>query len=409
MNKPAVILLSCAALLLPHAASAQNASLEICNNGKLDLHVAVAARIQTFITGYKWRTQGWYTAAPGKCATVYDEEYDAAGPYTPQSAARVAFTVIRLDGQQVAYQSSDVQASGWMRSGTGQICVNRTDAFTYERPSGDPADNCGGILVPVAHDFMPDGPGTFTYTVEWYGYASYVAIGKGGQPRTIVANPGASDSVDNSLSAQFLRALAQAARDAQKKAADSAAASADPAASDAKGRAALLKWVREDIADYIEASKNGFEAYKSGDVQLSQGYRMWNSSVKPALAQGCWVIQGDSTSTFSCMIPEPDITAARAYYAQITDDVTESLRGGWRPDAQSPFGGDLPSVGYQSTSEAHAEIWLAHASAGTGYELNFELVSAPSGTPVVKPPEDDPIGKGGFVTPATPPSPSPRQ
>ena len=70
MNRPGVILLSCAVLLLPEIARAQNASLEICNNGKLDLFVAVAARIQTFITGYKWSTKGWYTGAVGKCATV---------------------------------------------------------------------------------------------------------------------------------------------------------------------------------------------------------------------------------------------------------------------------------------------------------------------------------------------------
>ena len=89
---------------------------------------------------------------------------------------------------QVAYQNSDVQAAGWMRSGTGQMCVNRTDAFTYERPSGDPAANCGGILIPVAHDFVPDGPGKFTYTIEWYGYASYVAIGKADSHRSSVAS-----------------------------------------------------------------------------------------------------------------------------------------------------------------------------------------------------------------------------
>ena len=84
---------------------------------------------------------------------------------------------------QVAYQNSDVQAAGWMRSGTGQLCVNRTDAFTYDRPSGDPSANCGGVLIPVAHDFVPDEPGKFTYTIEWYGYAIYVAIGKSGQPK----------------------------------------------------------------------------------------------------------------------------------------------------------------------------------------------------------------------------------
>jgi len=298
-----------------------------------------------------------------------------------------------------------VQGHGWMRSGTGQICVNRTDAFTFERPAGNPAANCSGILIPVAHDFMPDGPGTFTYTMDWEGYGSAVAIGKSGQPKSSVANSGASDSVDNSLGAQFLRALAQAARDAQKKAADSAASSPDRAAWNAKGRADLLNWVREDLTDYVEASKSGFEAYKSGDVQLSQGYRMWNSSVKPALALGCWVIQGSVTSTFSCVIPEPDTVAARAYYSQITDDVTASLPADWRLGADSPFGGDLPGKGYLSTSEAHGEVWLARAPGSSGYELHFQLVAAPRGTQAAKSDDDDPIGEGGFITPLTPPTP----
>ena len=61
---------------------------------------------------------------------------------------------------QVAYQNSDVQAAGWMRSGTGKLCVNRTDAFTYDRPSGDPSANWRWRgPIPVAHDFVPDEPG----------------------------------------------------------------------------------------------------------------------------------------------------------------------------------------------------------------------------------------------------------
>ena len=120
MHTLRVILLSCATLLLPGIASAQSATLEICNNGRLDIDVAVAARIQSFVTGYTWKTRGWYTVAAGTCQTVYDEDYDAAGPYTPQSGARVAFTVIRSDGVWGAYHDDRVQANGWMRSGTGR-------------------------------------------------------------------------------------------------------------------------------------------------------------------------------------------------------------------------------------------------------------------------------------------------
>lgn len=402
MNRLTVILWSCAALLLPGIASAQSAKLEICNNGRLDIDVAVAARIQSFITGYTWKTRGWYTVASGTCETVYDEDYDDAGPYTPQSGARVAFTVTRADGVWGAYRSDQIQGHGWMRTGTGQICVKHPDAFTIERPAGDPAANCGGILLPVAHDFMPDGPGKFTYTMDWDGYGSFVALGKGGQPRSSVASTNGSDSVDNSLSAQFLRALAQAAKDESNKKA--AAANLDTAASNAKGRAAELEWVREDLTTYIEASRTGFEAYKTGEGQLSSdGTRVWNSSVKPALANGCWVVQKAETklSKFYCAMPV-NADAERARYNELTDDVTLSLPEGWSVDPDPPFTG-LPSKGYRSTSGAHGEIWLVDSNGE--YELRFELIAAPLTTQAAKPTDDDPIGGGGFITP--PPTPTP--
>jgi hypothetical protein len=406
MHTLRVILLSCATLLLPGIASAQSATLEICNNGRLDIDVAVAARIQSFVTGYTWKTRGWYTVAAGTCQTVYDEDYDAAGPYTPQSGARVAFTVIRSDGVWGAYHDDRVQANGWMRSGTGQICVNHGDAFTYQEAAGDPAANCKGILIPVAHDFMPDGAGKFTYTMDWDGYGSFVAVEKGGQPRSSVASSSASDSVDNSLSAQFLRALAQSMKDANTK----RAATADTAASSTeKDRAALLGWVREDIASYLEASRTGFDSYKSTEVAPAPdfaGQRVWKSSVQPALAQGCWVVQATTTRTFMCLIPESTLTTARDYYTQITDDVTASLPDGWSAVDEAPFTGDLPSRSYRSSGGAHSEFWLAHAPDGAAYELHFQLIVPASATQAAKPSDDDdPIGEGGFITPPTPPSP----
>lgn len=404
MNRLGVTLLSCAALLLPGIASAQEASLEICNNGRLDVDVAVAARIQSFITGYTWKTRGWYTVTAGTCATVYDEDYDDAGPYTPQSGARVAFTVTRSDGEWGAYHSSQLQGHGWMRSGTGQICVKHPDAFTFVEPAGDPAANCSGMLIPVAHDFMPEGPGKFTYTTDWDGYGSFVALGKGGQPRSSVASASSSDSVDNSLSAQFLRALAQAAKDAK----DKEAANADTAASNAKGRAALLGWVREDLADYLEASRTGFESYKTGAASpwtSNPGDRIWNSSVKPALAEGCWVIQGSSSIFICSMAANPDLNAARAYYERLTEDVSASLPSDWTADAAPPFPGDLPSISYRSTSGAHGEVWLDNAKSGNGYVLRYEMIAAAttaSAPRPANPTDDDPIGEGGFITPPPP-------
>lgn len=231
------------------------------------------------------------------------------------------------------------------------ICVKRGVKFTYERAAGDPAANCSdGITIPVAHDFMPDNPGKFTYTMEWDGDGYFVPLGKS-EPSSTTASAKSSDEVDNSLSAQFLRALAKAAKDANNK----PASSSDLASTDAKDRAAMLQWVREDMPAYLEASKTGFEAYKSGEVQPSedaQGNHVWNSSVKPALADGCWVVQGINTK-FYCSIPlNPDLNAARSYYTQLTEDVTASLPGDWSADAAPPFGGDLPGIGYRSSSGA---------------------------------------------------------
>jgi hypothetical protein len=403
MSRFGVVLLSGVILFSPAIASAQTATLEICNNGRLDVDVAVAARIQLFITGYRWKSTGWYTVPAGGCAVVYDEDFDAAGPYTPQSGARVAFTVVKSDGVWGAYHKDLVQRNGWMQSGTGVICVKRGVKFTIERPAGDPAANCSdGITIPVAHDFVPDAAGKFTYTMDWDGDGYFLPLGKS-DPSSNTANAKSSDEVDNSLSAQFLRALAQAAKDASNK----PASSSDLAATDAKGRAAMLQWVREDLTAYLEASKTGFESYKSGEVQPSagaDGSRVWSSSVKPSLAEGCWVIQGASTK-FYCSIPlKPDLTAARSYYAQLTEDVTASLPGDWSADAAPPYGGPLPSMGYRSSSGEHGEVWLVDAASGGGYELHYELVSAATAPQPPKPPEDDPIGHGGFITPPKPPN-----
>jgi hypothetical protein len=56
---------------------------------------------------------------------------------------------------------------------------------------------------------------------------------------------------------------------------------------------------------------------------------------------------------------------------QLRDD---GASGGEVPP--NPFGGNLPSAGYRSTSGAHGEIWLTETPGGE-YELNFQLVSAP--------------------------------
>ena len=131
MNRFGVLLSSCAMLSVPAIASAQNATLEICNNAKIPVTVAYAARIQLFITGYRWKTAGWFVVEAGQCEVVYDEDYDDAVPYTPLSGARVAF-LANINGRWRAYHDDVVRKSGWMQSGTGQICTNlgQDAAFT---------------------------------------------------------------------------------------------------------------------------------------------------------------------------------------------------------------------------------------------------------------------------------------
>jgi uncharacterized membrane protein len=467
MIRPTLLLPTCALLAFPAILPAQKATLTICNKGPASINVAYAARIQLFLTGYHWATRGWYFLSAGQCGVVYSESYDDAGPFTPQSGARIAFAA-QTDGKWRVFKSTDVDKQGWMQSGTGQICadVDAIHAFHYDEPSGDPAANCpDGKLVPVAWDFMPTGVGDYTYTTSWDGETPSVAVGNaqsssdvaatpaatpGGASITYVCSsndprqsvvyfsdlfdlPDAGSKVDNFMTFEHIKIQFQlflvdkytysgdegqvdcayasddpnagAVAAARKRnmeadvkaankrvvetgwtyrplqtapdAASQVATQADVEALNVTGRAALLQWVRADVAKYLAASRTGFDAWKSGNVILSQGYRMWTSSEKPAAARGCWVVQGDSTTTLSCAIPiNKDLE--RAYYDALTQDVAASLPADWSTGPANPFGGDLPSTGYRSSSGAHGEVWLVEPTEDT-YELNFQLVSAPAG------------------------------
>jgi hypothetical protein len=76
------------------------------------------------------------------------------------------------------------------------------------------------------------------------------------------------------------------------------------------------------------------------------------------VGQDCWVVQGDTTATFSCLLStSADLNSLRSYYTQVTDDVTASLPAGWAPQAAPPYGPDFPaSKGYRASSGAHGEI-----------------------------------------------------
>ena len=415
----------------------------------------------SFITGYRWETSGWYLVDAGACKLVYDESYDGAGPITPQSGARIVM-IAKNNGSWRAFNNTDGDKQGWMQSGTGQICadVNANSGFRTQEPAGDPAANCSSNMrLPVAFDFMPTGPGEYTYDMHWDGGAPSVAVGTSAPstdaaatPRSgseityfcastdkrrviyvsdVFALPDAGSQADNFLTFERMQlrfqmflithynypgdaglvacvhtpstttSAAEMSVKEQTLAASLAAANKhlvntdwiyvrDEAASDSVaqpvtqadaesltpgGRAALFNWVHQDVATYLAASKTGFDAYKSGDMTLSQGYRMWTSSVKPAAARGCWVVQGDSTTTLSCAIPINKYLE-RSYYDALVQDVAASLPAEWSTGAANPFGGNLPSTGFRSTSGAHGEIWLVEPT-DDSYELRFQLVSAP--------------------------------
>jgi hypothetical protein len=384
MRKRGVILSSCAALLLPAVAWAQSATLEICNNGRADIDVAVAARIQSFITGYTWKTRGWYTVTAGSCATVYDEDYDEAGPYTPQSGARVAFAVTRPDGEWGAYQSNQVQGHGWMRSGTGQICVKHPDAFTLQEPSGDPAANCSGILIPVANDFMPEGPGKFTYTMDWEGYGSFVALGKGGQAKSSVTNSNSSDSVDNSLSAQFVRALAEAARDANKKAADSARAALDTVPSTSQPSSSVASTVASGATiKYFCFSTDPKQSvvYFSNIFDLPDAGSRADNFMKYERAKVDFQIYLVDNYKYS--------------------DAEELADCSWTSTGTSDNG--AATLATKKRSRAAQAVAAKKRVVETGWTFGIPAPAAP--LPPKPTDDDDPIGEGGFITPPTPPAP----
>ena len=204
---------------------------------------------------------------------------------------------------------------------------------------------------------------------------SSVAVAKAAASSTVARARSSGPPADsgNSESARFLRMIEQQERDSAQRA--NAQASGDEWNADAQ--AAMLEWVQADLPAYLDASTTGFAVYRSGPPQLSQGLRMWTSSEQPPPARGCWVVQGDSTSTLSCAITV-NPSYERAYYTQLADDFKATLPGDWSAVAGSVFGGVLASTGFRSTTGAHCEVWLVETEGG-GYNVHFQLVSAPTG------------------------------
>ena len=248
---------------------------------------------------------------------------------------------------------------------------------------------------------MPDGPGKFTYTMDWDGYGSLLRPARG--KRTAEEQRGRTSGYVGFRRQFAERPVPQSnSRSSAKDANTKRVANTDTAAFNAKGRGGPARvgargpdYVHRGFANWLLKRTRPARASSSSD-----GTRVWNSSVKPALANGCWVVQKSETkiSKFICSIPV-NADAERARYDELTDDVTASLPEGWSVDPDPPFTG-LPSKAYRSTSGAHGEIWLVDSNGA--YELHFELIAAPVGAQAAEPTDDDPIGEGGFITPPTP-------
>jgi hypothetical protein len=301
-----------------------------------------------------------------------------------------------------------------------QLCV-QDQSFMYTRPTspGEPAKECdrglpgyyripgsiayyGETNVLVSHKTLhvSFGPRDRAIPLGSHGLSqtSHTPSGNSGSPSTID-----DSSVGAVLLKEFAQALSQAGATASKRPLSPSMS----AAQQVQAHTTMLGWVREDVAAYVAESRNRFEAYKKGQPQISQGLRMWDSSVKPAFAKGCWVVQGETTTTFSCLLSETtDLKATLDEYTELTFDVAAALPPDWHPEAAAPFGPDFPaSKGYRSSSGSHGEIWIERAASDGGYKLQYQLVtaavvSAPAAHPA-RPaePGDDPIGAGGFITP----------
>jgi hypothetical protein len=392
----------------------------VCNDGNLLIGVARAFRGQRdlIFNTDSWSIQGWDYVAPGKCQAIGEpREYHSGNLINRSySLTLLAFAFKDSAGVWGSIRVPDT-TDGIFTTSNEQICV-AWDNFQRSHASsqGGPGSNCvtsGDFLIPASLEYSADthygyygGQMTYTNTRDYL----HVKVDSSERARPMrsqsssttpssVAPAQSAASSGDSFGDQVLKAFAQAVVDAGKK----PAPKSDPAASEAESQADLLRWVQQDVTEYIAASATGFDAYKSGSGVSSSGLRMWDSKVKPLAAKGCWVVQGDTTATFSCLLSTGgDLNALRSYYTQLTGDVAVSLPPGWKADETQPFGGDLPSKAFHASSGAHGEVWIGRAASDGNYELHYQLVSAPlAPQPASSRPDpvDDPIGSGGFIKP----------
>ncbi len=420
-------------LLLPSRLPAQNmdhewdAQIVVCNDGAIGVDVVRAYRHPDYFSGDQWQVTGWYNVDPGKCEAIgRSESYATGGIFLKDPITLLAFGFrdstgalgsIRLSPGTKNYYPTDQQ-----------FCVE-LEGFSYQAAGSDPPRACHGTQVLIPASYVFTGP-LVSNRVGVANNELHVSIspndraiplgqqasrsgtsqsaGGGGQSKGD-SNAGACGKV--SCWDLFVQGLNQAAKDEAQRAAStngprpsrpsiSPPPPPSPAApptstvddDDPIGQAGFvtppgnpgpapapaysLQWVRADVPAYIEASKTGFAAYKKGDVQVSQEYRMWDSGVKPSAARGCWVVQGTTATTLSCALSQRgDLNHLRPYYADLNKEIAATLPGDWTR-VERPFGGELPNEGYRSSSGAHLEVWIAPTDSAPLDEIHFQLVSA---------------------------------
>lgn len=427
------ILFLTASLLLPASSWGQDVygyqdyTVKICNRGRLAVDVATGFQDSSLLSQW-WVIDRWYHVSPGNCNVVSsrhlsipdgllgrsrfaEDHLHLAFAFTDSTGVWGAGIVnpnetnARIGNQYI--EKKDLKPSN------RRFCIHPGDS-KYRVDGQDPSAGCGGaetFLVPASIDYAATPDYVFgALTNESYPTTFDVGFGPqdraipmgSGPPRTSKnGETGGGNGDDSSFLALLMKEITKAGSEATKKPLSPAEARTQKA----QARAQMLSWVREDVAAYIAASKTGFVAYKKGQAQDQGGLKMWDSNTKPLIAQGCWVVQGGTQATFSCLLyNDLDLDAVNTAYADLTDDISQSLPSDWTSIAGPAFGPEFPnSKGYRSSSGAHGEVWVARTASGGLYQLHFQIVTAPPGT---KPnsstvtsqgTDDDPIGDGGFI------------
>ena len=405
----------------------------VCNDGTISIYVVRAYMDVGFFSGHEpWVIEGWYEVEPGKCSKIGPEQR-----YTNNKMFGVGYDAVTLLAFADARGAVKVPVGEAYEPSNQQLCVLDGD-FRYVRDSeqSDLPRECD--RAPAGSYLISASVAFYGYTFRPDDYPSdrdYLHVKLGPNDRAIplgkqTSSGGASQTSSGAGSSQsggdaspslcgkvscwdlFVQGVKQATRDNEAQRAantngprpsqpsinpptppppaappTSTADDDDPIGqggfvtrpsnpTPAPARAYSLQWVRADVLAYIEASKTGFAAYKEGDVQVSQDYRMWDSSVKPSAARGCWVVQGTTATTLSCALSQRgDLNGLRPYYADLNKEIAATLPRDWT-QVERPFGGDLPNQGYRSSSGAHLEVWIAPTESAAMDEIHFQLVSA---------------------------------